>query len=93
MTGLLVSSSELPVDLGAVLWISQKSMVSKMLFTRGMAQREAEIWWGAGALQALCVGMAKTAKTRQPATSELTCGTRLADRESTLPRHAGITVD
>lgn len=55
LTGLLVSSSELPMDLRAVLWISQRRVVSKMLYILDRVQLEAVILWGAGGLQALCV--------------------------------------
>lgn len=55
LTGLLVSSSELPMDLGAVLWISQRGIVSKMPFALDMVQLEADILWGTGGLQVLCV--------------------------------------
>lgn len=57
LTGLLVSSSKLPVDLRAVLWISQRRVVSKikMLYTLHRVQLEAEVLWGAGGLQALYV--------------------------------------
>lgn len=44
------------MDLGTVLWIPQRGIVSKMLFAVERVQLEAEILRGAGCLQVLCVG-------------------------------------
>lgn len=65
LLGLLVSSSELPMDLGAVLWMVQEDVVSKTLATLDKAQVKLEF----GGVQGACRRCASNGQDSQDETA------------------------